>query len=725
MSPTLFGRGGPSLTSSVQQPSGAPSVQQPSGAPDAGTGAGWQQSERGGPASHDGWPGADASTARDPAELPTQLYSVVFDKLPFALALARPEGTLMDVNEAFLRLFELEREEAIGLSLAAPGLLDASFWTRATDELHRRGAIRDLEATRRAKAGPALHLAVSLDVVSIGGQDRLLITVRDVTERKRTEQALRQSEELARQRLIEIEDLYRYAPVGLCVFDRDLRWVRINEQLARINGFSVEKHLGTKLRELLPKLADRIEPPLRQILSTGQPLMDVEVGDTDPLGRPRTWLANWLPLRGESGNVVGINVVVQDVTQRVQMEAALRQARDSLEQRVRERTAELEAANEVLQRVKERLESVDRRKDEFLAMLSHELRNPLAAIHNGLGILDRVAPGGEQACRAQVIIRRQVGHMIRLVDDLLDASRVAHGKLQLQHERIDLNDLATCTALDYRAAFVKGEVALRVETAPAPVWVNGDRTRLSQVLGNLLQNAVKFTPRGGATTVSILVDADHDQAVLRVQDTGRGLTREMLPRIFEAFMQTETTLDRPKGGLGLGLAVAKGLVELHGGLIFAESDGLGQGATFTVSLPLDRTLPATASPSGAEGRSPSRRVLIIEDNADAAESLRALLVLNGHEVEIASNGPAGIAKARGFLPEIVLCDLGLPEMDGYAVARTMRADPQLGRMTLVALTGYAGAEDASKSRQAGFDVHMAKPPNLEALERVLASAKSI
>jgi signal transduction histidine kinase len=380
-------------------------------------------------------------------------------------------------------------------------------------------------------------------------------------------------------------------------------------------------------------------------------------------------------------------------------------------------------AERALEEANRRLFEADRRKTEFLGMLSHELRNPLAPIRNSIHLLERATPGGEQARRAQAVIDRQVGHLTHLVDDLLDITRITSGKIQLQREALDLNELVQRTTEDHRGAFAERKVALVLTAAPAAVWVHADRTRLAQVIGNLLQNAVKFTPAAGETSVTVEVDALRGGASVSIRDTGIGIEPALLPRLFEPFAQGDTSLDRSRGGLGLGLAVVKGLVEMHGGSVRAESAGPGRGATFTIALPLE-TAPAAAPPpaAGAARAAAPRRVLIIDDNIDAADTLRDMLELAGHEVEVAYSGPEGLAKARAFAPSIVLCDIGLPEMDGYEVARAIRADPALGPLTLVALTGYAGAADVARAHAAGFDAHLAKPLRLAALEAALAAA---
>jgi two-component system CheB/CheR fusion protein len=408
-------------------------------------------------------------------------------------------------------------------------------------------------------------------------------------------------------------------------------------------------------------------------------------------------LSRAVPLHNASGEIVEWFGTAHDITSRKHDELAA-----------------LEAANE-------RLREADLRKNDFLGMLSHELRNPLSAIVNGIQVLDHTPPGGELARRAQAVIARQAEHLTHLVDDLLDVTRITRGKVQLRREVLDLNALVQRAIEDHRGVFVGGGVAVELTPAPAPVWVNGDPTRLAQVVGNLLQNAAKFTSRGGTTRVSVRAAGDA-QVIVRVEDTGAGIAPEVLPRLFEAFIQGDTTLDRTRGGLGLGLAVVKGLVEMHGGSVGAASEGLGQGAAFTITLPTEPGGPSERPP--VSGAAPaSRRVLIIEDNGDSADMLATVLGFDGHVVEIADNGREGMERTSAFKPDVVLCDVGLPDMDGYQVARALRADPALDGVKLVALSGYARDEDVARAREAGFDAHLAKPASVEALLGVLSSVK--
>jgi two-component system CheB/CheR fusion protein len=309
------------------------------------------------------------------------------------------------------------------------------------------------------------------------------------------------------------------------------------------------------------------------------------------------------------------------------------------------------------------------------------------------------------------------------VDDLLDVMRIARGKADLQLERLDVADVVSHAADDHRAAFANNDLELEVSVPARPVWIKGDRVRMAQLIGNLLSNAAKFTERGGKATISLEEDAGRSQAVVRVRDTGAGIAPDMLPRLFEPFVQADRSLARSRGGLGLGLALAKGLAEMHEGTVSASSHGLGKGAEFTVRVPLETSAPSTAPEAGsAPLMAPSRRVLVIEDNVDAAESLREVLALGGHCVDVAHTAEEGLARARAFRPDVVLCDLGLLGMDGYGVARVLRADPAFQGTMLVALTGYAAPEDISRSREAGFDLHVAKPPAYGVIEGILASA---
>ena len=376
-------------------------------------------------------------------------------------------------------------------------------------------------------------------------------------------------------------------------------------------------------------------------------------------------------------------------------------------------------AEEALRESERDLREADQRKNAFLGVLSHELRNPLAPIRNSLYVLDRTPPGGEQAAHARAVIGRQVDHLARLVDDLLDVTRISRGKVQLRRERLDLGEVVARTVEDHRRVFAERGIGLGLRCAEGPIVVDGDPTRISQVVSNLLHNGEKFTDHGGEVTVA--VERDGTTASIRVADTGIGIAPDMMARLFEPFTQADGSLHRSRGGLGLGLALTKGFVEQHGGSIDVRSEGLGRGAEFTVRLPIAAAgaEERRAAPPRREPVTP-RRILIIEDNRDAAETLGEVLQLEGHEVAIAFDGRSGVERVRSLRPDVVFCDVGLPELDGYGVARAVRADPAIAATVLIALTGYALPDDQRHALDAGFDHHLSKPVDLVEFPRLLA-----
>ncbi len=378
-----------------------------------------------------------------------------------------------------------------------------------------------------------------------------------------------------------------------------------------------------------------------------------------------------------------------------------------------------------LRRAKHRIEESDRHKSEFLAVLSHELRNPLTPISNSLHILRCVPPDGPHAKRAHQVIERQVLHLTRLIDDLLDVTRIARGKIRIQRERVELCSLVLQSAEDHRPLFAAAQVQLETRPCHGHLYTEGDPTRLSEIVGNLLTNAAKFTPRGGL--VELWVAREDGAAAVHVRDNGVGIPASLLANLFEPFVQADATLARSQGGLGLGLALVKGLVQLHGGAVTARSQGLGKGAEFVVRLPVEPPGQAAQQPGPLVAASPAHRglnVLVIEDNVDAAESLKEALELSRPRVQIATSGMDGIEKAHASRPDVVLCDIGLPGMNGFEVARHMRADPHLRACHLVALSGYAAPEDVEKARQAGFAQHLAKPPDIDRIEQTLSTIRA-
>jgi PAS domain S-box-containing protein len=372
-------------------------------------------------------------------------------------------------------------------------------------------------------------------------------------------------------------------------------------------------------------------------------------------------------------------------------------------------------------RLYQRLQDQDRRKDEFLATLAHELRNPLAPVRHGLEILRLSKVSLEGAEKVRQMMERQLGHMVHLVDDLLDVSRVTSGKITLQRERVELRAVVQAAVETSRPGLEAGRHELWLELPPEPLWLEVDPTRLAQVLTNLLHNAAKYTPAGGQVWVRAVREGG--QVVVSVEDTGVGLPKEMLTRIFDMFTQVGASLDRAQGGLGIGLTLVRKLVEMHGGTVKAASPGPGQGSTFFLRLPLLTLERAPTDPGlvrDEPGPAVGRRILVVDDNVDGAESLSLLLSLGGHEVRTAHTGPLGLEAARTFRPEVVFLDIGLPEMNGYEVVRRLRLEPELQALVVVALTGWGSEEDRRRARQAGFDHHLTKPIEPERVSELLA-----
>jgi signal transduction histidine kinase/CheY-like chemotaxis protein len=371
-------------------------------------------------------------------------------------------------------------------------------------------------------------------------------------------------------------------------------------------------------------------------------------------------------------------------------------------------------------RLYEQVREQDRRKDEFLATLAHELRNPLAPIRTGLAVL-KLAPSINAMMKTREIMERQVEHMVRLIDDLLDVSRITRGKVQLKKERIDVRTILD-TALEVSRPFIEeSRHRLFISTPEEALLLDADPTRMAQVVSNLMNNAAKYTPEGGRIELS--AERDNSDVIIRVRDNGVGLTSEALPKVFELFSQVGKTLDRSQGGLGIGLALVKRLVEMHGGQVAAESPGLGQGSTFVVRLPLAATQVINGRQAPGEENASSlsvpRRILVVDDNVDGAETIAMLLTLFGHTVKTVHNGPDALEAAHSFQPGVMFLDIGLPGMSGYEVAQQLRSDSNMNGLILVALTGWGSEEDRQRAQSVGFDYHLTKPVGMEKLQSLL------
>ncbi|NTX05640.1 response regulator [Myxococcus sp. CA040A] len=381
----------------------------------------------------------------------------------------------------------------------------------------------------------------------------------------------------------------------------------------------------------------------------------------------------------------------------------------------------LRHAEQAARRRANELAEMDRRKDEFLAMLAHELRNPLAAIMTSIGILERNPTDNLKEARMRGIIHRQTHHLARLVDDLLDVSRITRGKVELRTGRLDLRAVLLQVIQVIRPTTEARGLGLEVSLPDSPLWLTGDATRLEQIFTNLLDNAAKYTDTGHIT-----LRVEHEgvngsaRAVVRVRDTGIGIPQDVLPRIFDLFAQADTSLERTRGGLGIGLTLVRQLVQLHGGQVTARSHGTGKGSEFEVRLPLLHFMEETAPAPLPRRTRAGRHILLVEDNPDARQAMRELLELWGHQVEEAPDGLRGVELAVQRRPELALVDIGLPGLDGYRVAQELRS--RVGRdIRLVAITGYGGPEGHDRALKAGFDLHIVKPVKPDELDRLLSS----
>ena len=438
------------------------------------------------------------------------------------------------------------------------------------------------------------------------------------------------------------------------------------------------------------------ELPLKRALA-GDRVEQVEVDLRVANRPPRPVVASGRALHDASGNMLGAVISLHDIS-------ASREA-------------------QLLRESRERLAESDRRKTEFLATLAHELRNPLAPISNGLHLLQRSDdPHAREKARA--MMERQLKHLVHLVDDLLDIARISSNKVALRRERLDLAAVLAGAVETSMPLIASSGHALDVHMPAEPLHVIGDATRLAQVVSNLLNNAAKYTPAGGS--IELGVAQEGGQAVVCVRDNGVGIPHDELPKVFEMFTQVGRNLDRAPGGLGIGLALVRRLVELHGGSIEASSGGADSGSTFTLRLPLAEaaTNEAAPSPAGDEHSITTFRVMVVDDNVDAAESLAELLEIEGHEVRVTHDGESALQLAANFAPEVVFLDIGMPGKDGYQVAREMRVQPATQHSVLVALTGWGAQEDRARSRNAGFDHHLTKPASLDSVDALLAQIAS-
>jgi signal transduction histidine kinase/ActR/RegA family two-component response regulator len=488
----------------------------------------------------------------------------------------------------------------------------------------------------------------------------------------------------------------------IAAFYRVAYLAECNVAMARMYGYAhPDELLGAALGDLVPQSDPHNVEYLRDFIRSGYRLVGEESHEVDKEGQPKVFL-NHLIGTIENGRLVRAWGSQLDLTERKRLEEELRQRAD-----------ELAAA--------------DRRKDQFLAMLAHELRNPLAPIRNAVELMRQAEVADPSFRSSREMVERQVKHLARLVDDLLDVSRITRGSIRLRKEATDLGTLAERAVEATRPLIESRGHELILQLPERQVRLEADPARLEQVISNLLNNAAKYTMPGGR--IWLTAEAEGDQAVVRVRDTGIGVPPDVLGRVFEPFVQSDGSLARSEGGLGIGLTLVRSLVEMHGGTVEAHSPGLGQGSEFVVRLPIRPPALNAMSDRFEDDEAPSplahrSRVLVVEDNLDAAESLAALLRLWGHEVQVVHDGLVALEAARRQRPEVVLLDIGLPGLDGYQVARRLRDEVGLHDALLVAMTGYGQPDDRRRSREAGIQHHYVKPVEPAILRELLATPPS-
>jgi PAS domain S-box-containing protein len=516
----------------------------------------------------------------------------------------------------------------------------------------------------------------------------------EVTDFERPAQALRERE----QQLRHIADAM---PALISYVDHERRYRFVNRQYEIWFNCSRKDVIGKTMDEVLgPGLMARGSPYLDRALRGEK--VDFEVEAPYP-GGPRWVSAHYVPDFDGAGRVAGFCVLVLDITERKQAEEAIRQS----EARLRTTLADLQAA--------------DRRKDEFLATLAHELRNPLAPIRNAVQILKAKGSADPEAGWVPELVDRQLQHMSRLLEDLLDVSRIAHDKLQLRRERVELAEVVRTAIETSRPHLDDAGHALTISLPPGVVHLDADPMRLAQVFANLLGNAAKYTRPGGH--IELTAACHGKELVVSVKDDGVGISAEMLPRLFEIFSQGERAFERAQGGLGLGLSLVRGILELHGGRVEARSEGLGKGSEFVVHLPVLEGGPPVREPARTEvgPARAARRLLIVDDLRDSADSLAMLMRIMGHEVHTAYDGEQAMARAAQLQPEVVVLDIGMPKPDGFEVCRHIREQPWGKGALLIALTGWGREDDRRRTEDAGFNHHLVKPVDPYALVALLSS----
>ena len=616
-----------------------------------------------------------------------QLSQIVAIMPSFSAVLKGPTHIIELANQSFYDLVQ-HGPEVLGKTYveAFPELATQGF-PELLDTVFRTGEKFEATGMRAmVQRGPGDALAeIFVDFVYLpmreadGQVSGIFIHGVDRTAEVRAAHTLRQTER-------DLRSVTENTPDLLTRFDRQFRHVFVNSVIENVMGRSVAEILGKTSRELgmSDAFCEQWERAIAYVFEHGEH-KSLDFSWPTHAGM-RHFSCRMVPELNEFGEVDTALAVTHDITERRAYE--------------------------------ERLLEQDLRKDEFLATLAHELRNPLAPIRNGLQVM-KLAPQGEVAARTLPVMERQLGQLVRLIDDLLDVSRISSGKIVLKRERIAFHDVAAAALEASKPAIDAANHALTIEWPDNPVWLDADPTRLAQILSNLLTNSAKYMRPGGHIKFSARRESGN--ILISVADTGMGIPVDMLGAVFDMFTQINRTLDRAEGGLGIGLSLVKTLVEMHSGSVHATSSGIDQGSEFIVSLPTAAapTNAETVAPPSVATPSAALRILVVDDNVDAAETMTLLLGMSGHDARAAFGGQQALDVAFSFRPDIVFLDIGLPGMNGYEVARRLRADPSMVNTKLIALTGWGAENDVRQSKSEGFLAHLTKPVDPDAIDAIL------
>jgi PAS domain S-box-containing protein len=612
----------------------------------------------------------------------------VCDSLPALVSYVGTDLRYRFVNKAYEEWFGLPTADILGKTIPdVLGQEDFALRRHGVEAALAGEQVRFEALTRHKRLGCRMTEIIYTPHWEGSGVVGFFVHVHDVTERTRVEEDLARvmAESEKRRRLYEA--ILSSTPDFVYVFSLDYRILYANASLIAMWGYSLKDTIGKTFLEVgyEPWHAEMHCREIDQVRETRKPIRG-EVPFTGTSGR-RIYDYIFVPVLGADGEVEAVAGTTRDMTERKAMENELRET--------------------------------DRKKDDFIALLAHELRNPLAPIRNGLQVMRLAGKDPVALTSAREMMDRQLSHMVRLIDDLLDISRINRSKMALRRERVLLADVMGSAMEAARPLIEAAGHELTVTLPVTPVAIDGDPVRLAQVFSNLLTNSAKYTEQGGR--IRLRADRSGGHVVVSIRDNGIGIPEQSLPRIFDMFSQVDRSIERTTGGLGIGLALVKGLVEMHGGTVAAASGGIGKGSVFTVTLPLASQDARTATTQETIPlHAVRRRVLVVDDNRDGAESMALMLHLLGDEVRTANDGVEAVALAEAFRPEVILMDVGMPRLNGLEATRRIREQPWGQDMTIIALTGWGQEGDLERSREAGCDAHLVKPVNLNDLEKMLA-----